>query len=137
LVPQLQKTYVHISTGLGTNDHNNVPSSLKLVLSVSPPTDTAAPSLQELDFLFSPMFEEYFIAGDQSMSKSSALTDNSKQHDTKPTLNVQPTTEPIIQPTTVNVRENNTNQAADAQFEPYEFINPFFTPVPEVAKSSL
>ncbi|GJS51890.1 ribonuclease H-like domain-containing protein [Tanacetum coccineum] len=74
--------------------------------------------------------------GNQSMSKSSALSDNSKQHDTKPTLNVQPTTEPIIQPTTVNVRENNTNQAADAQFKPYEFINPFCTPVPKIAESS-
>ncbi|GKF03209.1 integrase, catalytic region, zinc finger, CCHC-type containing protein, partial [Tanacetum coccineum] len=93
-------------------------------------------SLQELDFLFSPLFEEYFTAGNQSVSKSSALFDNSKQQDTQPTLNVQPTTEPIIQPITVNVEENNTDQAVDAQFEPYEFINPFCTLVKEVPKSS-
>ncbi|GKB79750.1 retrovirus-related pol polyprotein from transposon TNT 1-94 [Tanacetum coccineum] len=32
--------------------------------------------------------------------------------------------------------ETNTNQAVDAQFEAYEFINPFYTPVQEVAESS-
>ncbi|GKF78936.1 hypothetical protein Tco_0234504, partial [Tanacetum coccineum] len=31
--------------------------------------------------------------------------------------------------------ENNDNQAKDARFEPYEFINPFYTPVQEVAES--
>ncbi|GKB17779.1 retrovirus-related pol polyprotein from transposon TNT 1-94 [Tanacetum coccineum] len=39
LVPQLQKTYVHNSTELGTNDHNNEPSSSKLVPNVSPPAE--------------------------------------------------------------------------------------------------
>ncbi|GKE33713.1 hypothetical protein Tco_1453035, partial [Tanacetum coccineum] len=51
--------------------------------------------------------------------------------------NVQPTTEPITPPTNVNAKENNIDQAAaDAQFEPYEFINPFSTPVQEVTESS-
>ncbi|GJW21880.1 retrovirus-related pol polyprotein from transposon TNT 1-94 [Tanacetum coccineum] len=46
--------------------------------------------------------------------------------DTQPTLNVQPTLEPTT-PTNVNAEETNTDQAADAQFQPYEFINPFCT----------
>ncbi|GJT52724.1 retrovirus-related pol polyprotein from transposon TNT 1-94 [Tanacetum coccineum] len=73
--PQLQKTYVH----------NN----------------TADPSLQELDLLFSPIHT---------------------------TLNVQTTLEPTTLPTNVNAEENNTDQATDAQFQPYEFINPLCTP---------
>ncbi|GJY93188.1 retrovirus-related pol polyprotein from transposon TNT 1-94 [Tanacetum coccineum] len=50
-------------------------------------------------------------------------------------MNVQPTTKPITS-TTVHVEENNTDQAADAQFQPYEFFNPFCTPVQEVDESS-
>ncbi|GJZ17691.1 retrovirus-related pol polyprotein from transposon TNT 1-94 [Tanacetum coccineum] len=56
--------------------------------------------------------------------------------DTQPTLNVQATLEPIIPPTNVNAEENNTDQAADAQFEAYEFINRLCTPVQEVLESS-
>ncbi|GJS72452.1 retrovirus-related pol polyprotein from transposon TNT 1-94 [Tanacetum coccineum] len=41
-----------------------------------------------------------------------------------------------IQYTTMNHQETNTDQAVDAQFEAYEFINPFYTPVQEVAESS-
>ncbi|GKD38607.1 retrovirus-related pol polyprotein from transposon TNT 1-94 [Tanacetum coccineum] len=91
-------------------------------------SDTYALSIQELDFLFSPLFEEYFTAGNQSVSNSSALFDNSQQQDTQPTMNVQPTTEPITPTINVNTEENNTNQAEDARFEPYEFSNPFCTP---------
>ncbi|GKB93055.1 hypothetical protein Tco_0979192 [Tanacetum coccineum] len=36
---------------------------------------------------------------------------------------------PITPTTTVHAEENNDNQAADAHFEPYEFINPFCTPI--------
>ncbi|GKF47934.1 hypothetical protein Tco_0141185 [Tanacetum coccineum] len=61
-VPQLQKTYVHNNTKLKTHDHNNEPLSSMLVLNVSPSADTNALSLQELEFLFSPLFEEYFTA---------------------------------------------------------------------------
>ncbi|GJX46546.1 integrase, catalytic region, zinc finger, CCHC-type containing protein [Tanacetum coccineum] len=56
LAPQLQKT----------SDHN---------------PDITKPSLQELDFLSSPLFKEYFAAGNQSVSKPSALFDNSQQQD--------------------------------------------------------
>ncbi|GJX84976.1 gag-pol polyprotein [Tanacetum coccineum] len=112
--PQLQKTSDHNRSELGIQDHNNEQSSSKLVPNVSPPADTTTPSLQELDFLFSPLFEEYFTAGNQSVSKSSALFDNSKQQDTQPTLNVQPTTEPITPTINVNAEENNNDQAVDA-----------------------
>ncbi|GJR02042.1 retrovirus-related pol polyprotein from transposon TNT 1-94 [Tanacetum coccineum] len=129
-------TFEHNSLGLGIHDHINEPSSSKLVPNVSPTTNIIDPSLQELEFLFSHMYEEYFNAGNQSMSKPFAIYDNLQQQDTQTTLNVQPTLEPIIPPTNVNVEENNTDQAVDAQFEAYEFINPLCTPVQEVAKSS-
>ncbi|GKB87294.1 hypothetical protein Tco_0959566, partial [Tanacetum coccineum] len=67
--------------------------------------DTNAPSLQELEFLFSLLFKEYFTAGNQSVSKSSSLSDNSTKPNTQPTTNVQPTTEPITPTTTVTAEE--------------------------------
>ncbi|GJR97812.1 integrase, catalytic region, zinc finger, CCHC-type containing protein [Tanacetum coccineum] len=85
--PQLQKTSDHNRSALKIQDHSNEPSSLKLVPNVSPPADKETLSLQELDFLFSPLFEEYFTAGNQSVSKPFALSDNSQQQDTQPTLN--------------------------------------------------
>ncbi|GJZ49466.1 hypothetical protein Tco_0603656 [Tanacetum coccineum] len=48
---------------------------------------------------------------------------------TSPTLNVPPTTEPNTPPTTVH------DQAEDAHFEPYKYINPFCTLVQEATKS--
>ncbi|GKD46695.1 retrovirus-related pol polyprotein from transposon TNT 1-94 [Tanacetum coccineum] len=56
---------------------------------------------------------------------------------THPTLNVQPTLEPIIPPINVNAEENNTEQAVDVQFKAYEFINPFAPPGTKTAESSL
>ncbi|GJV00629.1 retrovirus-related pol polyprotein from transposon TNT 1-94 [Tanacetum coccineum] len=134
--PQLQMTSDHNRLELVTNDYNNEPSSSKLVLNVSPQVDTNAPSLQELDFLFSPLFKEYFTAGNHSASKSSAVFDNFQQQDSQPTKNIQPTIEPITLTTNVNAKENNSNQAADAYFVPYEFFNPFCTPIQEFAESS-
>nr|GEX48246.1 hypothetical protein [Tanacetum cinerariifolium] len=126
----------HRSSSLKTHDHNNEPSSSKLVPNVSPQANTNAQSLQELDFLFSPFFEEYFTAGNQRVSKSFALSDNSQQQDTQPTTNIQPTTESKTLTTNVNADENNTDQAVDAQFHPYEFFNPFLIPVEDAAESS-
>ncbi|GJT91932.1 retrovirus-related pol polyprotein from transposon TNT 1-94 [Tanacetum coccineum] len=71
------------------------------------------------------------------VNKSSSPTDNYIQQDTSPTTNIHPTTEPTTLTTTVHAEENNDNQAEDAHFEPYEFINPFCTPVQELAESSL
>ncbi|GKG20763.1 hypothetical protein Tco_0380564, partial [Tanacetum coccineum] len=121
---------------LNIQDHINEPLSSKLVPIVSPPAVIDAPSLQELDLLFSPLYDEFFIVGNISASKSSSLSDNSPQQDTQPTTNVQPTIEPITPTTNVHMEENNDNQTEDARFKPYEFINPFCTLVQEIAESS-
>ncbi|GKB50751.1 retrovirus-related pol polyprotein from transposon TNT 1-94 [Tanacetum coccineum] len=76
------------------------------------------------------------IKGTSSVNKSSSPTDNSKQQDTPPTMNIQSSTEPTNPTTNVNAEENNDNQAADTQFQHDEFINHFCTPVREVAESS-
>ncbi|GKG39343.1 hypothetical protein Tco_0463488, partial [Tanacetum coccineum] len=92
---------------LGIHDHNNEPSSSKLVeKKVVSPADKTATSQQELELLFSLMYEEYFNAGNPSVSKSSALSDNLQQHDIQPTANIHPTLEPINLPTNVNAEEN-------------------------------
>ncbi|GJU17320.1 retrovirus-related pol polyprotein from transposon TNT 1-94 [Tanacetum coccineum] len=105
-VPPLQKNLEHNRSELESHDHNNEPLSSKLVPNVSPLADKTDSSLQELYFLFSPLYDEFFTA------------------------------ELITLTTTFHVEENNDNQAEDARFEPYEFINPFCTPVQEVAESS-
>ncbi|GJY79137.1 ribonuclease H-like domain-containing protein [Tanacetum coccineum] len=135
-VPPLQKTSDHNRSELNIQDHINEPLSSKLVPIVSPPAVIDAPLLQELDLLFSPLYDEFFTVGNISASKSSSLSDNSPQQDTQPTTNVQPTIEPITPTTTVHIEENNDNQTEDARFKPYEFINPFCTLVQEIAESS-
>ncbi|GJS12946.1 hypothetical protein Tco_0407418 [Tanacetum coccineum] len=55
----------HNSSELGIHDHNNEPSSSKLVPKVVPPADKTATSQQELELLFSPMYEEYFNLGNR------------------------------------------------------------------------
>nr|GEV49526.1 Gag-Pol polyprotein [Tanacetum cinerariifolium] len=108
----------------------------KLVPNVSSLADKIDSSQQELDFLFSSLFEEYFTTGNQSVLKSSSLFNNSKQQDTQPTTDISPITEPTTLTTNVNAEENNIDQAGDAHFKPYEFINPFCIPIQGVAKSS-
>ncbi|GJX81733.1 hypothetical protein Tco_0331214 [Tanacetum coccineum] len=95
--PSLQMTFEHNSSSLRIHDHNNEPSSSKLVPIVSPPADTDAPSQQEFDLLFSPLYDEFFITGTSSVNNSSSPTGNSTQQDTQPTANVKPTTKPITQ----------------------------------------
>ncbi|GJY48207.1 retrovirus-related pol polyprotein from transposon TNT 1-94 [Tanacetum coccineum] len=133
----------HNRSELRTHDHRNEPSSSKLVPNVSPSADTDS-SLQELDFLFNPLFKEYFTAGNQSVPKSSSLSlsDNSPQQDTQPIANVQNTTEPITPTTTVTAEENNIDiqakiQVENAQINENEFYNIFSTPVCEEAESSI
>nr|GEW32074.1 ribonuclease H-like domain-containing protein [Tanacetum cinerariifolium] len=126
-VPPLQKASNQNHSELDIQDHNNESSSSTLVPNVSLSADTDAPSLQELDLLFSPLYDEFFTAGTSSVNKSSSPTDNSTQQDTQPLANVQPTKKPITPTTTVHAEENTNNQVEDAHFEPYEFINPFCT----------
>ncbi|GJU30554.1 retrovirus-related pol polyprotein from transposon TNT 1-94 [Tanacetum coccineum] len=102
---------------------------------VSPTADTTVPSQQELDLLFGPLYDKFFIACTSSVNNSSSPTDKSKQQDTPPTTNIQSSTEPT-NPTNVNAEENNDNQAEDTQFHQDEFINPFCTSVREIAESS-
>ncbi|GJX14500.1 retrovirus-related pol polyprotein from transposon TNT 1-94 [Tanacetum coccineum] len=97
--------------------------------------DTTVPSQQELDLLFGPLYDEFFNEGTSSVNKSSSPTDNSKQQDTPPTMNIQSSTEPTT-PTNVNAEENNDNQAVDTQVQQDEFINPFCTSVREINESS-
>ncbi|GJU25998.1 hypothetical protein Tco_1164619 [Tanacetum coccineum] len=103
---------------------------------VSPSADKPAPSQQELDLLFGPLYDEFFNAGTSCVNKSSSPTDNSAPQDTQPTTNIHPTSEPTTPTTTVHAEENYNNQAEDAHFEPYEFVNPFCTPVQELSESS-
>ncbi|GJV09244.1 hypothetical protein Tco_1346900 [Tanacetum coccineum] len=102
-------TFEHNSSSLRIHDHSNEPSSSTLVPNGSPPADINAPSLQELEFLFSPLFEEYFTAGNQK---------------------------PITPTINVNAKENNNDQAADAQIKENEFYNIFSTLIREEAESS-
>ncbi|GKE47161.1 hypothetical protein Tco_1478419, partial [Tanacetum coccineum] len=95
--------------------------------------DTTVPLQQELDLLFGPLYDEFFIAGTSHVNKSSSPTVNSAQQDTHPSANIHPTSEPST-PTNVNAEENNDNQAYDIE---HEFTNPFCTPVQEVTESSL
>ncbi|GKB91559.1 hypothetical protein Tco_0963831, partial [Tanacetum coccineum] len=61
---------------------------------VSPTADTTSPSQQELDLLFGPLYDEFFTAGTSSVNNSSSPTENSKQQDTPPTMNIQSSIEP-------------------------------------------
>ncbi|GJX12357.1 retrovirus-related pol polyprotein from transposon TNT 1-94 [Tanacetum coccineum] len=124
LVPQRQKASDYDNSGL-------VPQLKNVSLSA----DTTVPSQQELDLLFGPLYDEFFNAGTSSVNNSSSPTDNSKQQDTPPTMNIQSSTE-LTNPTNVNTEENNDNQAEDTQFHQDEFINPFCTPVREITESS-
>nr|GEU53893.1 copia protein [Tanacetum cinerariifolium] len=76
---------------------------------VVPPAKNTDSSQQELKFLFSPLFEEYFSSGTSSVNKSSSPTNNSNEQDTQHKENVQqPTT-----PTHGHTEENNNDQAVN------------------------
>ncbi|GKF52634.1 hypothetical protein Tco_0159544, partial [Tanacetum coccineum] len=123
LAPPRHMTSDHNCLELIIQDHDNEHSSSKLVPNVSPSTHTTAPSQQEFDLLFGPLYDEFFTAGTLSVNKSSSPTYNSTQEDTQPTSNIHPTTEPINLTINVDAEENNNDQAGNAQFEAYEFIN--------------
>ncbi|GJW33359.1 integrase, catalytic region, zinc finger, CCHC-type containing protein [Tanacetum coccineum] len=79
LAPQLQRTSDHNRSELESQDNINKPSSSILIPNVSPTADKTDSSQQELDFLFSPMYDEFFTTRNSSVSKSSALFNNSQQ----------------------------------------------------------
>nr|GEU41358.1 retrovirus-related Pol polyprotein from transposon TNT 1-94 [Tanacetum cinerariifolium] len=101
----------------------------------------------ELDFLFSPMFDELLNGSTQVVSKSSAVStadapnQRLQQHTTP--LSNQTTTEPTCQVPTqapAVVSTKNINQAEmiveNAQVENDEFINIFCTPVQDRGETS-
>nr|GFA25477.1 hypothetical protein [Tanacetum cinerariifolium] len=117
------------------SDYDNSGPAAQLQ-NISPSSDATALTHKELDLLFGPLYNEFFNAGTSSVNKSSSLTENYKQQETPPTTNIPSP----LKPTTlanVNAKVNNDNQAEDTQFQHDEFINPFYTPVREITKSSL
>ncbi|GJU60873.1 retrovirus-related pol polyprotein from transposon TNT 1-94 [Tanacetum coccineum] len=115
LVPQRKKASDY-------DNSNPVPQ----LQNVSPLADTTAPSQQELDLLFSPLYDEFFSTGTSRVNKSSSPTDISAQQDIQHTMNIHPTTEPSTS-TNVHTKENNNDQAEDLQIQQDEFTNPFYT----------
>nr|GEW32850.1 Gag-Pol polyprotein [Tanacetum cinerariifolium] len=124
LVPQCQRTTLeHDSLSLGPQCQENVPHADKTITMSN-----------ELDLLFSPMFNELLNGSSQVVSKSSAVTTadalNQRQQRHTTPLNNQTTPEPTCQvPTqapTVTSTEN-LNQAEmiaeNVQVENDEFIN--------------
>ncbi|GJX33285.1 retrovirus-related pol polyprotein from transposon TNT 1-94 [Tanacetum coccineum] len=133
--PCLLVGYSTQSKGYHASDYDNSDPAPQLQ-NVSHTTDTTVLSEQELDLLFSPLYDKFFNAGTSSVNKSSSPTDNSKQQDTPPITNIQSSTEPTTPTTNVHVEENNDNQVEDTNVQQAEFINPFCTPVREAAVSS-
>nr|GEV80947.1 retrovirus-related Pol polyprotein from transposon TNT 1-94 [Tanacetum cinerariifolium] len=78
---------------------------------------------QELDLLFGPLYDEFFIAG-------------SNPQGTQPAMNIQTTLAPST-PINVHAEENNDNQAEEEEQLPDDkFTNPFCVPAQEVFESS-
>nr|GEY63216.1 Gag-Pol polyprotein [Tanacetum cinerariifolium] len=126
-LPKLKYIKDQLCSSCEDSDYDNSGLTPQLQ-DVSPLADTIAPSQQELDLLFGPLYDEFFTAGNSSVNNSSSPIDNSKQQDTSPTMNIQSSTEPTTL-TNVNAEENNDSQAADTQSLQDEFINPFCTPM--------
>nr|GEW68629.1 hypothetical protein [Tanacetum cinerariifolium] len=116
LVPQRQKA----------SDYDNS-DPVPQLQNVSSLADAHVQSQQELDLLFSPLYDEFFTAGTSSVNKYSSPTNNSNQQDTQPTMNIQRTSTPST-PTYVHAEGNNDNQAKKEHLQDDEFTNPFCTP---------
>ncbi|GJV03396.1 retrovirus-related pol polyprotein from transposon TNT 1-94 [Tanacetum coccineum] len=144
-VPQCLTTALeHDSLSPGPQSQENVPQAAETVTTSN-----------ELDLLFSLMFDELLNGTTQVVSKSSAVTtadapnQRQQQHTTPststtvaadtPPLNIQTTPETTSQAPTVTAIEN-INQAEtnkeNAQVEEDEFINIFSTPVQERGETS-
>nr|GEV11439.1 retrovirus-related Pol polyprotein from transposon TNT 1-94 [Tanacetum cinerariifolium] len=128
LAPQCQRMKLeHDSLSPGLQYQENVPHA-----------DRTVTTSNELDFLFSPMFDELLNGSTQVVSKSSAVNTadvrNHRQQHTNP-LNTHITPEPTCQVLTqapIVTSTENINQAETiveyAHIENDEFINIFSTP---------
>ncbi|GJR72024.1 retrovirus-related pol polyprotein from transposon TNT 1-94 [Tanacetum coccineum] len=111
LVPQQQKA----------SDYDNSKPTPRLQ-NISPLADRTAPSQQQFDLFFGPLYDEFFNACTSSVNKSSSPTDNSKQQDILPTMNNPSSIEPKTPSTNVHAEENNNNQAEDTQVQQDELM---------------
>nr|GFA65629.1 integrase, catalytic region, zinc finger, CCHC-type, peptidase aspartic, catalytic [Tanacetum cinerariifolium] len=135
-IPQCQRTALKHALSLGTQCQDNVTQA-----------DGIVTMSNELDLLFSLMFDELLNGSTQVVSKSSVVTTtdapNQRQQQQKTPLNNQTTPAPTCQvPTqesTVTSTEN-INQAdmveENAQVENDEFINIFCTPIQDRGETS-
>ncbi|GKD09042.1 retrovirus-related pol polyprotein from transposon TNT 1-94 [Tanacetum coccineum] len=73
---------------------------------------TTAPSQQELDLLFGPLYIEFFTACTLIVNKSSSPTDNYTQQDTPPITNIHSLTEPTTPSTNVHVKKKSTKSSS-------------------------
>ncbi|GJX75623.1 retrovirus-related pol polyprotein from transposon TNT 1-94 [Tanacetum coccineum] len=100
-------------------EHGNLNPASQSQVNDSQAAETVATSLNELDMLFSLMFDEYFTRATIVVSKSSTV----------------PTADASDKPPTVIANEN-INQAENVTVDEDEFINIFSTLVYEVGESS-
>nr|GEZ28193.1 retrovirus-related Pol polyprotein from transposon TNT 1-94 [Tanacetum cinerariifolium] len=136
--PQCQTTTLeHVSLSPDPQSHENVPLAAEIVTS----------SLNELDILFSLMFDEYFNRATSVVSKFAAVytadaSDKRHQSNTNPStsttidadktqLDIQTTPKLLTQAPLVTATEN-IDQAENVMVDKDEFINIFSTPVHEV-----
>nr|GEX89883.1 retrovirus-related Pol polyprotein from transposon TNT 1-94 [Tanacetum cinerariifolium] len=136
-VPQCQRMALERdSLSPGTQCQENVPQA-----------DRTVTTSNELDLLFSLMFDELLNGSSHVVSKSSVVTTanapNQRQQQNKTPLNTQTTTEPTCQvPTQASTvaSTENINQAEmiaeNAQVKNDKFINIFCTPVQDRGETS-
>nr|GEV16369.1 hypothetical protein [Tanacetum cinerariifolium] len=112
LIPQRQKV----------SDYDN-PDPIPQRQDVYSSADADVPSQQELDLLFSPLYDEFFNAG-------------SNPQDKQPSTNIPSTSAPST-PTNVHAEENNDNQAEEGeQLQDDEFTNHLYALIQQEAESS-
>nr|GEZ18737.1 putative ribonuclease H-like domain-containing protein [Tanacetum cinerariifolium]GEZ19506.1 putative ribonuclease H-like domain-containing protein [Tanacetum cinerariifolium] len=132
-VPECQRTALeHASLSLGTLCQDNITQANKIVM-----------TLNELDLLFSPMFDELLNGSSKVVSKSFAVTTadalNHHQQQTTTPLNTLSTPDPTCQvpphaPTVASNKNMNQEEMVEeyAQVENDEFINIFYHPLEQV-----
>nr|GEY18516.1 integrase, catalytic region, zinc finger, CCHC-type, peptidase aspartic, catalytic [Tanacetum cinerariifolium] len=151
VIPRHEKTPYHIihdrkppvKTALEHDSLSPVPQCHENV----PHADKTITTLNELDLLFNPMFDEWLNGSSQVVSKSSAVTTanapNQRQQQNTTSLNTQTT--PALtcqvptQASTVTSTENIHQAemiAENAQVADDEFINIFSTPVQDRGETS-
>ncbi|GJV50552.1 putative ribonuclease H-like domain-containing protein [Tanacetum coccineum] len=141
----------YLTTALKHDSLSPGPQSQETV----PHTTETVTTSNELDLLFSLMFDELLNGSIPVVSKSSVVTtvdapnQRQQQHTTPststtiaadtPTLNIQTTTETTSQAPTVTANENiiqAESNKEDAQVDEDEFINIFSTPIQERGETS-